>query len=63
MPVTEWVSLSYFDKIRIEHAITQTRDGFLPVSVHVEVAGQKYRVLVSKETDKAKVLAERQARS
>ena len=62
MTVTERTSLSYFDRNRIERAIDQAHDGLMPVSVEVKSRGQKFRVLVSKSTDKAKVLAEREER-
>lgn len=58
----EGFRLSYFDKNAIERAVDQTHNGFLPVAVIIQAHGKKFRVMVSKATDKAKVLQERQER-
>lgn len=60
--IEEGARLSYFDKNKIERAVDQAHNGFLPVAVTIEAHGKHFRVLVSKETDKAKVLAEREER-
>ena len=62
MTIEEGFRLNYFDRNAIERAVDQTHHGLLPVSVTIEAHGQKFRVLVSKSTDKAKVLAEREER-
>jgi hypothetical protein len=60
--IEEGFRLGYFDRNAIERAVDQTHNGLLPVSVTIKAHGQKFRVMVSKSTDKAKVLAERQER-
>lgn len=57
------MTLAQFDRIKLQAALTQSRETGNTVRVELEVDGVMMRVLVSRVLDKAAVLASRETHS